>query len=46
MGVLGMSHGLGDYPCPRDDCDRAYPHPLLTDYHIIVDHGLNLGGEA
>jgi len=29
---------IDEWPCPRDDCDRAYPHPLLKEYHLAVDH--------
>lgn len=32
------AHNLDDYECGRDDCDAAYTHPLLLDYHIVTEH--------
>lgn len=29
---------IDDYECPVEGCDKAYPHPLLTDYHVVQDH--------
>jgi len=26
------------HPCPVDGCDKAYPHSLLTDYHVVQEH--------
>jgi hypothetical protein len=33
-----MTGGSFPYSCPREDCEEAYPHPLLLDYHLVQDH--------
>lgn len=26
---------IDQYPCPDDDCEEAYPHPLLVEKHRV-----------
>lgn len=29
---------IDDHSCPVDGCEKAYPHSLLTDKHVVDDH--------
>lgn len=35
-----MTHGheLDDYPCKEEGCEEAYPHPLLREKHVLMEH--------
>lgn len=29
---------IDQYPCDEDDCNEAYPHPLLREKHRVDEH--------
>lgn len=29
---------LDQAPCPVDECEKAYPHVLLRDKHLVSEH--------
>jgi len=29
---------IDEYDCPVEGCDKAYPHSLLTDKHVVDEH--------
>jgi len=40
------SVALDEHSCPRENCERAYPHSLLVDKHLVDDHTLRTGRAA
>jgi len=40
------SVALDEHSCPREDCERAYPHPLLVGKHLVDDHTLRTGRDG
>ena len=39
-------HNLDDHPCPVDGCEKAYPHVLLKDKHLVDEHPTYIDPDA